>query len=206
MSLSCSLCLFAFNIKAPRKSHVLQSTPEEEESVQLMVVSFQPKPEQKKITSHNKPRSRPVEAPPIVQVVSNMVATEPLQALRPIETSSAFIPMKSLVGSSRSIEAYVDQKPSYPGGQTALMAFLYENLSNSSSLFLDEEEGEMMLRFVIDEEGNVTGIEAKKNTMSEQALAEVVAVMKRMPRWNPGLLAGEPVKTQFFQPFTFRTL
>lgn len=69
----------------------------------------------------------------------------------------------------------------------------------------DLEEGERIVvrvRFVVNEEGNISDIavvQSGRRDLDE----EVVRVVKKMPRWNPGKQGGRAVPVFFNMPVTF---
>ncbi len=95
--------------------------------------------------------------------------------------------------------------PAYPGGETALQQFVENNVNYPQNAMDNNEEGTVMISFVVDEKGTVTkpqvqGMDNMKNGLSDEALR----VVKQMPKWTPGTVKGKPVKTRLSLPITFK--
>jgi periplasmic protein TonB len=98
--------------------------------------------------------------------------------------------------------AAVDVAPSFPGGEAAMMKFLYQNLKYPAIARENGISGKIYASFITDENGNVTEVQIKRGL--EQSLdAEVVRVINKMPSWTPGIYHGKPVKVIFMLPVTF---
>lgn len=111
----------------------------------------------------------------------------------------------SAAGSSASLEepanTPVTMEPQFPGGAAAWAAFLSRNLQALEPL----EPGEkltVLVRFLVDEMGTVTGFEIIKSGGAAFD-KEVLRVLQRMPKWKPALRNGQPTAVPFTQPVTF---
>ena len=91
--------------------------------------------------------------------------------------------------------------PQFPGGQEAWLDFLSRHLSAPDGLEPGEKKT-VLVRFVVDEEGRVTGF-----VVAQSAGAafdnEVIRVLKKMPRWKPARQNGQNITVPFTQPVTF---
>lgn len=97
----------------------------------------------------------------------------------------------------------VDQMPEFPGGEKAMMQWVAQNITYPAQAVEEGATGVVAVQMVIDENGNVTNVSVKKGV--HPALdREAVRVIKKMPRWKPGLKDGTPVKVQYIVPVTFR--
>jgi protein TonB len=92
----------------------------------------------------------------------------------------------------------VDKYPEYVGGFVALQDFLKQNLKTG------DETGGVIATFVIEKDGSVSNAEVVRS-FSDQATAEALRVIKMMPKWKPGVLKGQVVRTQFTIPISFPT-
>jgi len=64
-------------------------------------------------------------------------------------------------------------------------------------------EGRAMVRFVIDENGNVTNPSIAASAGNEELDAEALRVVQKA-KFKPGYNNGEPVKVQFTLPVIFK--
>lgn len=66
-----------------------------------------------------------------------------------------------------------------------------------------KDYGTVLMRFVVDTDGQVTDIKAL--SMPDSKLAEVALyALTKSPKWNPAIHNGKKVKMVMFQPFTVR--
>jgi len=98
-------------------------------------------------------------------------------------------------------EALIQREPEFPGGAKAWRDFLARNLQSPSSLEYGERKT-VMIRFLVSQEGAVTGFEILQSAGSDYD-GEVIRVLRRMPRWKPALVNSQPVARSFTQPVTF---
>lgn len=95
----------------------------------------------------------------------------------------------------------ISREPSFPGGPAAWLTFLQRYLQAPA----DVEPGERIevrVRFWIDIDGSVSKAEIIKSGGSAFD-KEVLRVMKKMPKWEPGLQAGKPIAMAYQQPVIF---
>lgn len=83
-------------------------------------------------------------------------------------------------------------RASFPGGERAFSLYWDRNFAPSWKFRANPPEGEGLLRFYVDEQGNVSNIQILKSLtpdLDKQALAAAAG----MPRWQPAILDGKPV-------------
>jgi len=93
-----------------------------------------------------------------------------------------------------------EEMPQFPGGMTALYAFIQENLKWSSTRTC--VEGKVFVMFVVDVDGSIENLEIAKGIGDEFDNA-ALKVFERMPNWIPGKINGQPTKTKMIFPITF---
>ncbi len=94
-----------------------------------------------------------------------------------------------------------DLMPEFPGGTAALLKFMQRNLKEPDDL----EQGQKLLvisRFVVDSSGNIVDIGIIRNGRKDLD-EEVMRVVKKMPKWKPGMQHGHHVPVYFRLPVTF---
>jgi periplasmic protein TonB len=64
-------------------------------------------------------------------------------------------------------------------------------------------EGRVLVKFVVDKEGNITNPSVVKSP-SPLLSEEAIRVIKTMPRWKPGIKDGQNVPVNFFIPISFK--
>jgi protein TonB len=101
-----------------------------------------------------------------------------------------------------SIFRRVEIESEYPGGLKAWSAFVYRNLVYPQDAIDIEKEGTVQVQFIVDKEGNVSGVIAISGP--EELRAPGVAVIKKSGKWSPAIQNGNKVKSYKIQPITFR--
>jgi len=89
--------------------------------------------------------------------------------------------------------------PTYPGGDSAMFAFINNNFEYPIKAKEKGEEGIILVRFVIRSNGNIEDVEILKS-VSKSLDAEAIRVIKLMPKWKPGEQDGEPVNVRYVLP------
>lgn len=113
----------------------------------------------------------------------------------------------------------VEEMPRFPGceelgtiaerkacSDQKLLAFIYANISYPGIARENGVEGTVVVRFVVNERGEITGTEVIRDVgagCGEEAL-RVITLMNAMPeRWIPGKQRGRPVKVYYTLPVKF---
>jgi len=126
------------------------------------------------------------------------------------------IPVKSLLDfpltiSSEGIKETINndvcqfptQLPTFPGGTNALQQFISNNLKYPKEAIETYSQGKVFVRFIINEEGAVTALEAVSG-INQYLKEEALRVVRLMPRWIPGMKDGKPVKVNYTLPINFK--
>lgn len=115
----------------------------------------------------------------------------------------------------------VDEMPRFPGcegldttvqakqqcAQTALLQFIYQNVRYPEAARLDGIEGTVVLRFVVETDGQVSNIVVLKDIgggCAEEALRVVGGMNGAGVRWTPGKMKGKAVRVQQALPIRFK--
>jgi periplasmic protein TonB len=96
-----------------------------------------------------------------------------------------------------------DVKPSFPGGDGALNAYLSKNIKYPTMAKEDGIKGTVFVKFVIEKDGTVDDVAISKG-VHPLLDAEAARVIRSMPKWTAGKMAGQAVATQFTVPVKFQ--
>ena len=112
-------------------------------------------------------------------------------------------PEETAVPTAGAVYEVAEQMPEYPGGHSALMRFIAQNLKYPVAAQQAKIQGKVIVQFVIDTEGNVT---APKILQGVDPLldAEAIRLTTIMPKWRPGREKGEVVNVKYTVPLTFK--
>ncbi len=94
-----------------------------------------------------------------------------------------------------------DIQASFPGGAKALVSFLQRNLHAPGEMG-EGSTVQVKVKFVVGFDGNLQSFDVLKDggiAFNE----EVIRVLKKMPRWNPGKKGGRDVPVYYYLPVTF---
>lgn len=98
---------------------------------------------------------------------------------------------------------HAEVMPQFPGGVDAFQKFMRRNIIQPDDL----ETGEKIIvrvKFVIDKDGSISTAEILQSGRPDLD-KEVLRVLRKMPRWIPGMQNGRNVAVYFQLPVTFVT-
>lgn len=101
----------------------------------------------------------------------------------------------------------VEIQPEFPGGQAAMLKFISENFKYPEDAKRFEIEGRVMITFLVDSDGSITNVRAllpPERQLGYGLEDEAIRVIKKMPKWNPGMQRNKAVKVQFTMPIMCR--
>lgn len=120
--------------------------------------------------------------------VAQRVADEPVQPKPEVE---------------KKIFEVVEQQPSFPGGQGALMAYLRDHINYPAVAQENGVQGRVVLQFVVEPNGSISGVKVVRG-VDPSLDKEAVRVVKGMPNWIPGKQNGQAVRVRFTLPVQFK--
>lgn len=83
---------------------------------------------------------------------------------------------------------FVDEKPSFPGGQEALMEFINRTRRYPAEAYEKGIEGRVTCSFVVNANGDISHLKVIKG--SDRSLnMEAMRILAEMPDWIPGVTA-----------------
>lgn len=100
----------------------------------------------------------------------------------------------------------VDQRPMFLNSADPsqfLEKWVYQYLKYPEKAVIEGVQGRVMVAFVIEKDGKVSDVRVVKS-VSPELDAEAVKVVSASPKWKPGRLAGEKVRTTMTIPVEFR--
>ena len=97
----------------------------------------------------------------------------------------------------------VEQMPSFPGGNSALMAYLNSNVKYPVVAQENGVQGRVVISFVVERDGSITDVQVVKS-VDPSLDREAARVVRSMPRWNPGKQNGQAVRVKYDVPVSFR--
>jgi protein TonB len=97
----------------------------------------------------------------------------------------------------------VEIPPSFPGGMDALSRFLSKNIRYPHMASENGIQGRINVQFIVDWEGNITGVQTTGANVGAGLEEEAMRVVKMMPKWKPGRQNGQSVNVRYNLPVGF---
>jgi protein TonB len=97
----------------------------------------------------------------------------------------------------------VEQQPSFPGGQSALLSWLNSNIHYPPVAEENGIQGRVVVSFVVEPDGSISNVQVVRG-VDPSLDKEAVRVTKAMPKWVPGKQNGQAVRVKYNLPVTFK--
>lgn len=97
----------------------------------------------------------------------------------------------------------VEQMPSFPGGPSALMEWLSNNVKYPVVAQENGVQGRVVVSFVVERDGSITDVNILRG-VDPSLDREAMRVVKSMPKWTPGKQNGSAVRVKYQVPVSFR--
>ena len=96
-----------------------------------------------------------------------------------------------------------EDAPQFPGGPVAMMKWLTRNLHYPKALEPQHVQGKVVAEFIVNKDGSIAYVKVTSG-LHPLCDAEVLRVLRMMPRWKPGVMNGEPCRTKVCVPVVFK--
>lgn len=97
----------------------------------------------------------------------------------------------------------VEEKPSFPGGDGALMQWLNSEIKYPVIAAENGIQGRVIVQFVVSRTGSISDVKVVRG-VDPSLDKEAVRVVSKMPNWTPGKQNGTTVNVRYTLPVTFR--
>ena len=110
-----------------------------------------------------------------------------------------------ITASKPKVLIFSEVLPSFPGGDDAYRAYMRQNARFPEEAKTKKASGTVYVGFVVDEQGRIIDAEIVRGVgfgLDQEALR----LIRLMPWWEPGTMAGKPVRVSrtLGIPFLFR--
>jgi TonB family protein len=96
----------------------------------------------------------------------------------------------------------VEEMPMFPGGDSALLAYIGKNTKYPETAKANGVEGRVIIRFCVTDIGGIDRVSVLKG-VDPDLDAEAIRVVKSLPAFKPGKQGGKPVNVWYMVPITF---
>ena len=97
----------------------------------------------------------------------------------------------------------VDEKPSFPGGESAMKSYLNSNVKYPDVAQENGVQGRVIVESIIEKDGSMSDVKVIRS-VDPSLDREALRVVKAMPKWTAAKLKGIPVRTKCTTPVVFR--
>lgn len=109
---------------------------------------------------------------------------------------------EEVVEQEEEIFVFVEENPSFPGGEEALYSFLRDNIKYPQLARENNITGKVFVQFVVEKDGSISNAKVMRD-IGGGCGQEALRVVKAMPKWKPGKQRGKAVRAQFNLPVSF---
>lgn len=96
-----------------------------------------------------------------------------------------------------------EEQPSFPGGTSAMITWLYNNMRYPQSALDAGVQGRVIVACVIEKDGSRSDIQVLRGIQADLD-NEAIRLVQTMPAWTPGYVNGKPVRCRVNIPIMFR--
>ena len=141
----------------------------------------------------------PQEKPEVPEEVINSTRVTQIQSADDVKDEIR----ASQISEDNNVCQDVEVCVSFPGGMSALMAWLSNNVRYPDAAQKKGVQGKGVVNFIVEKNGTITQAKIVKS-VDKDLDNEAMRVVSKMPKWNPGTNKGVPVRSYFNLPVNFR--
>lgn len=99
----------------------------------------------------------------------------------------------------------LSEDPNFPGGLEAFHKFIGDNFITPKTPDGNKLIGKIYVTFVIEKDGNLSNFKILRDNVGHGAGEEAVRVLKTSPKWSPGIINDEPIRTLYAIPIAIQS-
>ncbi len=107
---------------------------------------------------------------------------------------------KKKVASQNDVYTYVEEMPSFIGGEAKMRDYLSKNLTFPKEAKLENVNSRAIVQFIVKEDGSIAETEMTKSSNSLHFDTLIIKVINEMPPWIAGKKEGKKVKVKMQLP------
>lgn len=97
----------------------------------------------------------------------------------------------------------VEQLPEFPGGATAFMKWLTQNLKYPATAQQRKVQGKVVAQFIVNTDGSISDLKIVES-LEASCDREALRVLRMMPAWKAGIENDKPCRTMVAIPIVFK--
>ena len=130
-------------------------------------------------------------------------STYPVVKIPKQEIKEASPTKNSKISKSDKVYDVVEQMPSFPGGNGALLEYLATHVKYPVVAQKNGVQGRVIVSFIVECDGSITNVHVL-HSIAQELDREAENVVSSMPRWIPGKHNGVAVRVRYNVPVSFR--
>lgn len=120
------------------------------------------------------------------------------------DTEAEFAQAQAELGDNPLNFHTVEDLPKFPGGAVELMKWLTKNLKYPYDAQKNKKEGKVVVQFIVNKDGTMSDLKVVKSAQYASLDREALRVMRKMPKWTPGVQHDKPCRTMVCIPVVFK--
>ena len=167
--------------------------------------------EMTEITKQEEPKPQPVEMPKQttqLEIVQDDVEVEDIEINADVDQTEVieeYVPVE--VEEEEVVEQeifqIVEEMPSYPGGERALLEYVAKNIKYPQIARETGIQGRVFVGFVVEPDGSVSNVKILRG-IGGGCDEEAMRVIKSLAKWKPGKQRGKAVRVSYQIPVVFK--
>ena len=163
------------------------------------------------ITKQEEPKPQPVEVPKQttqLEIVQDDVETEDIEINVEVQQNEVIeeyvapeVVEEEVV--EQEIFQIVEEMPSYPGGERALLEYVAKNIKYPQIARETGIQGRVFVGFVVEPDGSVSNVKILRG-IGGGCDEEAMRVIKSLAKWKPGKQRGKAVRVSYQIPVVFK--
>lgn len=118
------------------------------------------------------------------------------------ENATELPPEEPVDPDAGKIFTYVEEQPTFPGGESAMYEYLQRNIKYPALARENGITGRVFITFVVGSDGQIRDVKILRG-IGAGCDEEALRVVRNMPPWKPGKQNGRSVNVQFNMPINF---
>jgi protein TonB len=139
----------------------------------------------------------------IVGTYRHYSSTYPVVKIPKQEIKEASPTKNSKISKSDKVYDVVEQMPSFPGGNGALLEYLATHVKYPETAEQTCAQGRVIVSFIVECDGSITNVHVL-HSIAQELDREAEHVVSSMPRWTPGKQNGIAVRVRYNVPVAFK--
>ena len=139
----------------------------------------------------------------IVGTYRHYSSTYPVVKIPKQEIKEASPTKNSKISKSDKVYDVVEQMPSFPGGNGALLEYLATHVKYPETAEQTCAQGRVIVSFIVECDGSITNVHVTRS-IAQELDREAENVVSSMPRWTPGKHNGIAVRVRYNVPVAFK--